>query len=109
MVSIAESLNYRIFERKWRPLEKLPQAYPVHAAFSVSNKNPNFKRVLVCACQKILFFDVCDQVVIPSLPSKRRFMDNAIKFHVAHLFYSKQFLSKQGNWERMYNQRKILF
>lgn len=71
--SITESLNAN------GAREKPSTAYLVHAVFSVSNKNPNHKRVLVCIAGNRKAESVRSSGY-PESPSQRRFMGNAIFF-----------------------------
>ncbi len=62
MVSIAESLNYRIFERKWRPGEALNGLTRACRILSVEQK-PNPQKSLGLSRAQHLFGD---RVVTPS-------------------------------------------
>ena len=76
MVSIAESLNYRIFERKWRPgeaLNGLPRACRI---LSVEQKPKSQKSLDLYARWK----SSVRSSGYPESPSQRRFMGNAIFF-----------------------------
>ena len=86
MVSIAESLNYRIFERKWRSGEASighPRACRIAQCRTKTHLLPSCvhaqlgeaKRVSACA----RFSAWRGRVVTPSQPSKRRFMGNSIQ------------------------------
>ena len=84
MVSIAESLNYRIFERKWRPGEAfigLPRACRI---LSVEQKPKNKKSLgLFLSARRPVVSQNCWEKGVsqrpsgyPESPSQRRFMGN---------------------------------
>jgi hypothetical protein len=93
VVSIAESLNYRIFERKWRTgeaLNGLPRACRI---LSVEQKpNPTEESWFVGDALHLVFYG--DRVVTPkTTSSKRRFMGNS--FSCAKFGSSESFLEQQ--------------
>jgi hypothetical protein len=81
VVSIAESLNYRIFERKWRPGEAFHGHPRACRIAQCRTKTQTLKRVL--ACVRVAWFSqnlrrMRGRVVTPNPPSNRRFMGNAV-------------------------------
>jgi len=85
VVSIAESLNYRIFERKWRPGEALNGLTRACRILSVEQKpNPTKEPWFVESATSLR-----RPSGYPESPSKRRFMGNSI------------FLGQASNWKNM--------